>query len=163
MSTSTDKPAVERIHPPGWLMRVVNPVVTQLIKRGVPTSIAERLMILHFTGHKSGRRYDIPVGYRRIDGRMGVLSNSPWRVNFRGGRDIEVTLETKRRPAHASITEDVDEVAAIYESQIAHFGHEQAGRHLGLRINVDRPPTRDELRDLVRSVGLTVIWIDLRD
>lgn len=163
MSTSTDKPAVERIHPPNWLMRVVNPVVEQLVKRGVPASVAERLMLLHFTGRKSGRHYDIPVGYRRINGRMAVLSNSTWRVNFRGGREIEVTLERRRHPAHATITEDVDEVAAIYDGQIAHFGHQRAGRHLGLRINVDRAPTRDELRDLARSVGLSVIWIDLPD
>lgn len=155
------EPAVERIHPPDWLMRLVNPVVRRLVGRGVPGWLADRVLVLHFTGRTSGRHYHVPVGYRRIRGRVTVLSSSPWRVNFRGGRDIAVTFHGQRRSARASLTEDPDAMALLYRQLIDEGGLEDAGRQLGLRINVDRPPTHEELRAMIERSGLAAIWIDL--
>lgn len=161
MSTSTGEPAVERVYPPDWLVRAVNPVVRFLLRRGVPRGVARRLMLLHLVGRRTGRRYEIPVGHRRIDGRLAVLTSSRWRANLRDGQRVEVTLDGRRRPAAATLTEDPDEVAAIYDGLIDEVGVDRAGRELGIRINVDRRPTRAELREMVERAGLSVVWLDL--
>lgn len=159
MATTSSKPAVERTHPPDWLMRVVNPLMRRLIRRGWGR-IGEQLAILEFPGRRTGTAYAVPVGYRDIDGRGAVLTNSAWRHNFAGGADATVVRHGKRRPVRAELVDDPAAVAAVYDKLIGEIGWRKAGRQLGVRINVDRRPTLDELEDAVRRSGLSVICLD---
>ncbi len=90
---------------------------------------------------------------------MSVFTNSGWRHNFAGGRNIEVTLKRVRQPAEAVLCDDPDEVAEIYERLIEDLGTDRAARRLGLRFNVDRAPTRDELKDCIRCSGLSIVRV----
>ena len=51
-------------------MRVINPVMRRLLTSGRGP---QALLLLHYTGRKSGRIFDLPVGYHEIDGRTYVL------------------------------------------------------------------------------------------
>jgi hypothetical protein len=55
---------------------------------------------------------------------------------------------------------DVDETADLFGELIEHFGRANAPRRLGLRVNVDRKPTHEELVDAVRRIKLSIIHID---
>ena len=151
-----EKPPVERRHPPNALMRLINPVVRRLVGRG---RAGDQILLLHYVGRRSGRHFDVPAGYHVIDGVVSVFTNSGWRHNFAGGRNIEVTLRGVRQPAHAVLSDDPDEVAEIYGRLIGELGIDRAGRRLGLRFNVDRAPTFDELRDGIRSSGLSIVRV----
>ena len=95
--------------------------------------VGRYLLLLQVTGRKTGRVLVFPVAYRRCDGgRLMVLTNSPWRVNLRGGAPVTVTLLGERRAAH-----------------------------MGIRINVPRAPTLDELADAARRDGLAVVYLDV--
>jgi hypothetical protein len=153
--------AVERAMPPKALIRVGNPIFGWLLRSPLHGLVDEHLMLLHFRGHKTGRRYTVVVGRRNIAGKLGTLTSSGWRVNFRGGTEVEVTLEGKRWRGHAELVEDPDEVARLYGNLIEEYGLEQAGRRLGIRINVDRMPTHEELVAAVKRSGLSFITIDL--
>ncbi len=159
----TQPPAVERVHPPKAPYRVVNPVLQWLLSSPRRSrQVGEHLLLLHLTGRKSGRRMDIPVGYRRSgDGRLLVLTNAGWRVNLRGRPDVEVTLQGVRRPAVAQLVEDADTVARVYHELIEAVGHDKAGRRMGIRINVDRVPTLAELADAARREGLSLVYLDV--
>jgi hypothetical protein len=61
----TSRPPVERRHPPDALMRAVNPLVRWLLERG---RLGNQLLVLHYTGRRTGRRFDVPAGYHSIDG-----------------------------------------------------------------------------------------------
>ena len=153
------RPALERVHPPDALLRAVNPLMRRLIGRGI---VGKHLLVLHYTGHKSGRRFDVPAGFLMIDGVVCVLTNSAWRHNFAGGRDIEVTLHGDRRPARAVLVDDPDLVAEVYQGLFQELGARQARRRLGIRLNVDRDPTRQDIRDLVVRSGLSIVQIEPR-
>lgn len=155
--------AVERVHPPDVLWKyVVNPVMRRILASG-GGRIGNRLMLLHYRGRRSGSRYDVPVGYRDIDGRMAVLTNAGWRVNFRGGHDCELTLKGERRLAHGTLVEQPGEVATVYRSLIGRVGIKNAPRQLGIRINVDRVPTHDELVAAAEREGLSILYLTLKD
>jgi len=154
---ATTRPAIERRHPPTALIRLVNPIAHRLVARGAGTG---QLLVLHYAGRRTGRRFDVPVGYHLVGGETLVLTNSGWRHNFRGGRDIEVTFRGRRQRARALLVDNADEVAAVYDRIIRDLGVKQAGRRLGLRINVDRPPTPAELRDAIDRCGLSIVRIE---
>lgn len=137
-------------------MRLVNPIMRKLITRG---RLGDQLLLLHYTGRKTGRRYDVPAGYHLIDGVVSILTNSPWRHNFTRGQAVEVTLHGRRQPAQALLIDDTDHVAAVYERLIADLGPQRAARRLGIVINTDRAPTRLELRDAVTRSGLSIVQI----
>ena len=152
---STPQPAVIRKHPPKVLMKLVNPVVRRQIRRG-RGGAAENLLLLHFTGRRSGRSFEVPAAQQHIDGRLYVLTNSGWRTNFRGGADIEVTLQGRRRPMRAVLNENPGSVAALYAQLLAELGRHRANR-LGITVTMDRLPTIEELRDAVTRHRLSVV------
>lgn len=59
-------------------------------------------MILHVSGRKSGRIYDIVVGRHVIDGQLMAHAGGPWRVNLRGGADLTVTLDGRQQAARGA-------------------------------------------------------------
>jgi hypothetical protein len=97
-------------------------------------------MLLHFRGRKTGRSYKVVAGCRTTEGQLGVLTNGAWRANFRGGARVEVTLASQRRPGHAGVAKDPEEVAHVYRGPIEEYGFGQAGHRRGIRINVNRMP-----------------------
>jgi hypothetical protein len=136
-------------------MRLINPLMRRLVSRG---RAGDQILLLHYAGRRSGRHFDVPAGYHLIDGVVSVLTNSGWRHNFAGGRNIEVTLKGVRKPAHVVLCDD-PEVTDTYERLIRELGTARAARRLGLRFNVDRAPTRDELEDGIRRSGLSIVRI----
>ncbi len=155
------RPAVERVTPPLLLVKLANPVMRRLLASPLHGVVSAQLLLLHFTGRRTGRRYIVPTGYHDLDGVPSVLTNSGWRLNFRGGADIEVTLRGRRRPARAILIEDPATVTDVYQGMIDRLGWQAAQRRLGIRINVGRPPTRDELVEAVRKSGLSIVRLDL--
>ena len=157
----SERPAVQRSQPPKAPFRVVNRVLGWLLASPRRASrVGEHLLLLHLSGRKTGRRIDVPVAFRDAsDGRLLVLTSSGWRVNLRGRPEVEVTLRGRRCPATAELVEDVDAVAAVLRALICQQGYAKAGRRMGIRINVDRVPTQEELVDAAGRDGLSLIYL----
>ena len=148
---------VTRSIPPQRLVNGINPVVRALLTSPLHAAVDGSVLMLHVTGRRTGRRYDIPVGYVPLDGRFLVVTQHPWRANLRGGADLEVTHHGRRRRMHADLDEDVDPVARILRAVIEQIGRRAARRRLGLQIAVDRTPTQAELEAAVHAFHLATI------
>ena len=155
--------AVERVRPPKGPYRIINRIMRWMLSRpNRAQRIGRHVMLLHVTGRRTGRQIVFPVAYRSADdGRLLVLTNSPWRVNLRGNPAVAVTLLGERRPARAELVEDPASVAKIYSAVIEDLGYAKAGRRMGIRINVPRPPTPDELAEAARRDGLAAVYLDV--
>ncbi len=155
------RPAVERVHPPKSPYVVVNKVMRWMLADPRRAKrLGEHLLLLHLTGRRSGREITVPVAYRTTeDGALLVLTNSVWRVNLRAGSEVVLTWRGQRRPATARLVEDPDEVAEVYRALIAATDPRKAGRRMGIRINVDRAPTQDELAEAARREGLSLVYL----
>ena len=159
----SDRPAVQRVQPPKAPYNVVNRVLGWVLSSPRRASrVGEHLLLLHLSGRKTGRRIDVPVAFRDAsDGRLLVLTSSGWRVNLRGRPEVEVTLRGRRSPAVAELVEDADAVALVLRALISDQGYAKAGRRMGIRINVDRVPTQEELVDAARRDGLSLIYLQV--
>ncbi len=49
--------------PPLWLFRALNPLMRALLRSPFHGLLSGMLMLLSYTGRKSGRTYTIPIGY----------------------------------------------------------------------------------------------------
>ncbi len=60
--------------PPQVLINLVNPLVRFALSSPLHGVLDSALLTLHVTGRVTGRRFDIPVGYVDVDGRLVVVT-----------------------------------------------------------------------------------------
>jgi hypothetical protein len=156
------RPAVEGTEPPEALARVVNPLVEALLRSPLHGPFSTHLMLLAFRGRKSGKAYEVVVWRYEMDGALIVPTGTTgrlWRLNFRGGTPAQVRLGGSRRRGRGELIEDPDEVARIHRVLLSRIGLKKA-RRLGLRVNVDREPTDEELKVPLAGHGVVRIELD---
>lgn len=91
-----------------------------------------------------------------------TLSNDVWRLNFAGGRDCEVTYLRRRQAGRATLEADLAPLADFYVEKFGEMGAKKVAADLGMKVNLDRAPTRDEWIEALRREGMQRIWIDLK-
>lgn len=155
-----DASAVEDAAPNATLFRYVNPLLRLLFRTPLRGPLGRQLAVLRFTGRRSGRTYCFPVGVLSVRGRRIITSRRSWQSNFDGGIECDVLLDGRWQHVRAERVADVDETADLFGELIEGFGRANAPRSLGLRVNVDREPTHEELVDAVRRIKLSIIFFE---
>src|ERR1700759_2640288 len=89
---------ITQSHPPKAFFRVVNPILTLLLRTPFGGAARQQFMVVAFTGRKSGRPYSLVLTAHLIDGILYALSGATWKANFRGGAPARV-LRDGRGPA----------------------------------------------------------------
>ncbi len=145
--------------PPQRLVDLVNPLVRFALSSPLHAVLDPALLTLHLTGRATGRRYDIPVGYVDVDGRLVVVTQHRWRVNLRGGGTVDVTHRGRRARMRAELDEDPVSVARTVSAVIDRIGWKAARTGLGLFVTAQRTPTLAELEEAVREYGLGTITL----
>lgn len=152
------KPPVENTPPPRNVIRFVNPVLKALLRSPFHRLLSKRLMLLTVTGRKTGRTYTVPVGrHQSGDGMFLLSAGGNWRHNLRGGADVRVTLDGRERNGHAVLEEDPNRAAEAFKTMLDGAGP----RALAVKVNVNRPPTTDEIKPIL--VGRGVAHLRLTD
>ena len=141
--------------PPPAMLAVMNPLVRATV--GTP---AWRLFpfpaaVLRFTGRRSGRELKIVANVHDVDGTPTVITTRPWRLNFAGGREVEVTMRGQRRSGTGTLVEDPPQVAAAMNTILAGG---LSARELGLAM-----PDGHVLTDAdARALGRAMIRLEVR-
>ncbi len=96
-------------------------------------------------------------------GRRAVRADRcPWRNNFRGVADVEITLDGHVIRMRGQLLDDVATVALLYARAIDHFGLKRAQRILGLKIYAPGTPGTGALSEAARRSRLSAIWLTAR-
>ena len=148
---SEQSPAVTVSHPPEAMLRAVNPMVRFLLRTPVAGSLREAMMVLSFTGRKSGRRYTLPVSAHRIDSDLYALVFAAWRLNFRGGAPAAVLHGGKTTTMQGELIDDPSAVADLSRRAAESYGVKNAQRMMGLKFRDDRIPTVEEFGEAVKA------------
>ncbi len=98
------------------LWKLINPITTLIAASPFHFLISNNILVLKFSGHRTGRRYAIPVSYH--EDRAGILnclteSSNIWWRNLRFLDVIKVCYKGKLIEAQTSI--EVGDIAAIKE------------------------------------------------
>jgi hypothetical protein len=147
-------PPVQDAPPPKIALRFVNPVLKAVLCSPLHRPLSRKLMLLTVTGRKSGRRCTVPVGrHQSPDGTFVLSAGGNWRHNLHGGADVAVTLDGRKRAAHAALEEDPQRAAEVFKTLLDRAGP----RALGVKVNVDSPPTVDDIRPALADRGVAYL------
>ena len=153
-------PAVSISHPPEGLLRAVNPAVKFLLGTPLAGGLRRQMMVLNFTGRKSGRQYSVPVSAHELDNVLYALASAGWTANFRDGANAEVLWDGKKTTMRGELIRDPATVADLSHRAAESYGAKNAQRMMGLKFRDNRVPTLEEFteaaqRDSMRAVKLT--------
>jgi len=121
-SANVDGDYVETRGPPvpDVAYKIINPLMKLLLRSPLHTLVSGSLLLLTFTGTKTGNEYTTPVGYWVKDGRLIVTTHSPWWHNLKGGQPVELLLKGQHRQGVATPYPDPKDVADYMETFIEH-------------------------------------------
>jgi deazaflavin-dependent oxidoreductase (nitroreductase family) len=94
-------------------MRMVNIPMRRLLGLPFPTPISRRLMLLKYTGRKTGRAYRQPVSYVADGDTLLTPGGGNWKHNLRAGEPIRVRLAGRDRQARPEFIRDPAEVERL--------------------------------------------------
>src|SRR6201985_3240777 len=97
------------------MMGGVNVPMRAMLSLPFPTPLAANLMLVSYTGVKSGKAYLQPVSYARDGDTLLTPGGGRWTLNLKGGRQVRLRLRGRTVPAHADLVGDATEVERLLE------------------------------------------------
>jgi deazaflavin-dependent oxidoreductase (nitroreductase family) len=139
--------------------RAGDATVRFLLRSPLHRLLSGRLLIITVIGRKTGREYDLPVGYVEHGGALLVGTAARWRRNLRPGVPVRVRLRGRDVQADAEvITEEAraaDLYAAILRRNPIH------GRFVGIGVEPDGSANPSDLRRALAG-GAAVVRLSPR-
>jgi hypothetical protein len=139
---------------PLWIFKVMNPIMKGLLRSPLQNLLDGTLMLLNYTGCKTGKQYTIPIGYFVWGkGELMSFSSARWWTNLRSSPSVWLLLKGRRVRAVPTVIEEREVVIDTLEEFIKRLGP-RAARRLPIGLPRDREPTRDDLRNVPRDIAL---------
>jgi hypothetical protein len=96
-------------------MRMVNVPMRAVLSLPFPTPLSANLMLISYTGVRSGKAYLQPVSYARDGDTLLTPGGGRWTLNLKGGREVRLRLRGREVPARADLVGDAAEVERLLE------------------------------------------------
>jgi deazaflavin-dependent oxidoreductase (nitroreductase family) len=94
-------------------MRAVNVPMRVVLGLPFPTPLSANLMLISYTGRKSGKAYRQPVSYARDGEALLTPGGGRWTLNLAGGRPVRIRLRGRDLPATGELVTDAAEVEQL--------------------------------------------------
>jgi hypothetical protein len=138
------------------MMRMVNVPMRAVLSLPFPTPLSANLMLISYTGVKSGKPYLQPVSYARDGETLLTPGGGRWTLNLKGGRPVRLRLRGKTVPAHADLVDDPAEVERLLD--VIAVGNPRAMRFIPLPRRPDGRLDPDALAAAARHGFRIVRW-----
>jgi hypothetical protein len=123
-----------------------NPIMVWILRSPFHRLISQSVMLVQYTGQKSGKAYAVPVNYLQR-GKMLFTISQPgrtWWRNFRKGAPANLLLRGRQVPAFVQASQDVDDVAQALTDFLT--GNTRYAGYLKVRLGEDGRPFPDDVR-----------------
>ena len=100
-------------------MRIINVPMRRLLRLPFPTPLSRRLMLLYFTGRKTGRAYRQPVSYVTDGATLLTPGGGTWKLNLREDQPIRVRLQGRDVKARPELVREATQVVDLLKKMMA--------------------------------------------
>ncbi|HEX2740473.1 MAG TPA: nitroreductase/quinone reductase family protein [Rubrobacter sp.] len=127
------------------VLRIINPFVSVILRSPLHRLLSSQVLLLTYTGRKTEKRFTFPVFYTHEGDTLILFSSRSWWKNLRRGGNVAMHLQSRARTGRAEVIEERSAVLDAAEHLVAKYGLKEAGRRIGLALDISPPPTTDEL------------------
>jgi len=131
-----------------------NPIMIWLIRSPFHKLVSNNMLVVTYTGIKSGKRFVVPVNYSSQDNVLLTISlrHRKWWRNLRGGAYVLLRLQGKDIQASATVSADDQSVADLLIDLVRR--NPAYARFLQIGYDTDGKPV---LSDALRAAGTRVV------
>jgi hypothetical protein len=136
------------------IFSAANTVIRPLLKSPLHSALSGRLMLLKYTGRKTGTRYEFPVGYFAWDdGDVLIFSSANWPKTLGRAINVRVLIKHQWFTAQPTVITPAEHRADLLAEFAKRNGVRAAGRAMS-NVPSDREPTRDELLEAANGTSI---------
>jgi len=136
-------------------LKTANELVRPLLRSRLHPLLSRRLMLLDYTGARSGRRYTFPVGYFPWDdGGVLAFSSQRWPAHIRRARGVRLLIRGRWYDAAPAVISDPQAKADLLAEFTRRKGA-RAARGLMLGLPRNRQASRSELLTAAPKTTIT--------
>jgi hypothetical protein len=101
------------------IFRVVNVPMRAVLSLPFPTPLSRNLMLVRYTGRKSGRVYRQPLSYARDGAALLTPGGGRWTLNMESGRPVRIRLRGRDVSARPELVREPGEVERLLDVIVA--------------------------------------------
>src|SRR5215212_4309628 len=106
-TTTTTQARIRSTVPGRRVLRTINPFVSMILRSPLHRLLSSHVLLLTFTGRKTGKQFTISAGYTREGDTLTLFSSKSWYKNLRGGGScVAMHLQGRGRTGRAEVIED---------------------------------------------------------
>jgi deazaflavin-dependent oxidoreductase (nitroreductase family) len=119
--------------------------------------VDKQILLITFTGRKTGKIYTTPVSYSQLDGQVYIFTHADWWQNLRN--DAPVTLHIRGRELQGVAEPIAEDKHAIAAGLTAHLRKVRSdAKYYGVTFDDNGNPRSEE----VEKAAQTVVMIPIR-
>jgi deazaflavin-dependent oxidoreductase (nitroreductase family) len=124
-----------------------------ILRSPLHSIVSKNVMLISFTGRKSGKTFTTPVSYIRDDGEVMLFTHSHWWLNLKDGAAVTLRIQGKDVSGKAEPTaEDKTLVAAGLRTFLSRVPRDAQFYHV--RLDAGRQPNAE---DVLRAAQSTIM------
>lgn len=144
--------------PPQWLLRLMNLVPNALLRSPLHGLMSERVLLLGFTGRRSGRVYTTPMSYAREGDEILMSTEAPWWRNLAGGAAVGLRLRGQEVRGFARVHSGGQDAAEGLRRLVERYPGGYA-RFLGVTLDGSGKPDPE---GILRAVERGRVFVSVR-
>lgn len=140
-------------------MRLANRFPILLLRSPLHGLLSDGVLLITFTGRKSGRPYTTPINYLRDGDTVDLTTDSPWWKNLRGGVPVALRIAGWDYRGTAEPVTDPVEVERVLRAMLARFP--RYGKPANIRTGPDGQPLEEDIARAIQRDGRVVVRVRL--
>lgn len=80
---------------PPTIPPIVNSSMKLILRSPLHGMVSRSILLITFSGRRSGRSYTTPVSYSQADGKVYIFTHAEWWKNLRGGAPVQLRIRGK--------------------------------------------------------------------
>lgn len=137
-------------------MRMVNVPMRFVLGLPVATPLSRRLMLITFTGRKTGKTYRQPLSYVEHDGALLTPGGGKWKRNLRSGEPVAMRLRGRDVTVRPEFIAEADEVERLLAVMSA--ANPRVRSFVGIPQDPNGRLDRDRLQTALRHGFRVIRW-----
>lgn len=130
---------------------IVNHAMKLVLRSPVHGMISKSILLITFTGRKSGKSYTTPVSYSQQDDQVYIFTHATWWKNLVGGAPVTLRIRGRQYEGLAEpVAKDKQAIAAGLAEHLRKVRSD--ARFYGVTFDDDGNPKAEEVERAVETV-----------
>ncbi len=135
---------------------IVNRTMKLILRSPVHGMVSKSILLITFTGRKSGKTYSTPVSYSQFGDQVHIFTHGMWWKNLRNGAPVTLRLRGQDLQGLPDLV--TDDKQAITVGLTEHLRKVPSdARYYGVTFDEQGNPRTDEVEKAVQSVVMVCV------